>query len=301
MKQLFAAFFTLYTSVAFSCDVCGCASGPGFDGMLNNNTFHFVGLRATYNPYTSIHRSVVTQLTTRSQEQFFRGEILGRWQFATRWNVEGTLPYVVNYQMEASSDTLIHGFGDALVKTNWNALVRKGEVHRHILTLGAGFKLPTGRFVSHEEGEVNLAPGSGSWDPLLTLGYRYSFKRWNMLVEQQYQFKTANRYHYRYGDLYQAGIQLLYRFTAGKELEILPMLGVDYQYTGVDKIAGVPISDSYNSGQQLRGSAGLQLIGKSIMVRIRASLPIYQSLANGEVRAGASAEAGFFYLLHTQN
>lgn len=103
---------------------------------------------------------------------------------------------------EFSSQTY-SGFGDVRI-------MARHAFHqslRHLFIGGIGIKTPTGEYTLRDahEGAINepgVQPGTGSWDPLLSIYYAYQIRPRGLdwFVAGSWQIATENSLDYRFGD-----------------------------------------------------------------------------------------------------
>ena len=98
----------------------------------------------------------------------------------------------------------VSGIGDitamALYRLTANREVRPSDV----VTVGFGVKTATGSFTETSSSgkfvHAHMQPGTGSWDPLLSLLYTKIIDQFLLQADGTYQYTTKNRQGYEFGD-----------------------------------------------------------------------------------------------------
>ena len=298
MKVYISILVVLISFDVFACDICGGVSTPGSDGLLFGNQYHFIGFRMNYARFQSFHRNTFSQDTIVSREHFIQTSIAGRWQFSKRFNAQLDVPYRINAQYIETEDQFQQGLGDIKFLVNWMFLNQENdEGTSNFLALGLGAKMPTGNYSAEPWETSNLSPGTGSWDPQFSLNYRLSKKQFNFQLENSFALKTANKYGYRYGNALSSRATAFYSFKTKKNNRFLPLLGIGYLFTDVDRIDDYLVSESFNSGHVFNVEVGANYLLKNWMLNTKWSQPIVQTIANGDVVSKGTLEFGIHYLI----
>jgi hypothetical protein len=100
----------------------------------------------------------------------------------------------------------VSGLGDVTLTGSYRIWQEgEGPVPKGALSVGAGVKFPTGSDDVTENGKrihAHMQPGTGSWDPLLSVSYWHMFFGNTLMAEAgaQYRVATRNSLGYCYGD-----------------------------------------------------------------------------------------------------
>jgi hypothetical protein len=153
-----------------------------------------------------------------------------------------SLPYVRN-TMDMTSDggmmgwmdmTMkpVSGLGDASAMVLYR-LYANGEIKpTDAFTLGCGVKAPTGSFTETKSSgkliHAHMQPGTGSWDPLLSLVYTKMIEQFLLQSDVTYQYTTRNRQGYEFGD--STSVNLSAKYAVVRELNI--GAGLTYLHIG---------------------------------------------------------------------
>lgn len=154
------------------------------------------------------------------------------------------------------------------------------------LTLGFGVKTPTGSFTTMNSKNTayvhaHMQPGTGSWDPLLSLLYTKMMDQLLLQADATYQHTTRNRRGYEFGDSVAAGLSGKYAIirefnvTAGLTyLHVGQASDKDDNYTNLASI----MDDQRNTGgNSLWFSPGIQLLPiVNSMLDLKVQVPLWE-------------------------
>ncbi|WP_438965663.1 transporter [Flavobacterium sp.] len=266
------------------CDACGCsASGGsmGFASMLNSN---FIGVRYFNQSYKS--NDGLYSNSPWYNENFNTIQIWTRIPVAKNIQISALLPYHFHNRESATGKQDISGIGDATVLGMYTIYQTKKDSANlyHALQLGAGIKIPLGKFDAANNGSVNPSyqVGTGSWDYLLASEYVIKRKQLGLNSMLNYVIKTENDKNYRFGNQFNYATTLFYLIEK-EAFSLVPQIGV----------AGEVYEDNYQLNQKVRGTAGDIFMGKlgfeigkdKFSFGANAMLPINQNLTDGNVKS----------------
>ncbi len=135
--------------------------------------------------------------------------------FTSRLKAFVSVPYIRNTMDMTSSNGMMLGWtdmtmpstsgpGDATVMGLYRLYTDREIRPSDAITIGLGIKTPTGSSTERTAGgkliHAHMQPGTGSWDPLVSLIYT---KMWNSLLFQAdgtYQLATRNSEGYKFGN-----------------------------------------------------------------------------------------------------
>lgn len=303
MKQLLLLCAAMVLSMGHvqACDVCGCAAGNQYLGLLPEPGLHFVGVQYQYNSFEAKHPSLFAgRPDEESRIRYNTLQLWGRYAIGNRVQLYGFVPWRYNVQ---HADTNVHrasGISDVSVMAGVVLLNKSSQTTQHQLFAAAGSKLPTGQYIGIAEadqlGLPNLQPGTGSFDFLLNANYTLRYNRYGMNVDASYTFTTANRDSYKYGNRLSTGL-MLFRTFGKRNADIIPQLGARYEYTlhDYDNYPDRWLNEQ-TGGYMAFASAGLQAYYNKTGVRLMGNLPIAQQYSKGYVQSKQRLEISVFYL-----
>ena len=290
MKKILIFSLLLIQTTAWSCDICGCANGGAYFGIMPQIGRPFVGLRYRMSSYDSHLNSKLL----RTKETFRATELWARFYPAKRIQVLAFAPYYFNHQQDIASGVVrrLQGLGDITLLGNYNLFNTfwdSTRVHRvnHSLLVGAGLKVPTGRFRYNqtEVSEVNnpnFQLGTGSVDVLLSALYSMRIGSWGWNTDLTYKVNSTNVQEYRFGNRLTANSLIFYT----KELShvtLMPNAGMYAEVAAQDFRDGV--RNRQTGGYVTMANTGLEVYLKRFSIGATYQLPVIQNLADHELKA----------------
>jgi hypothetical protein len=286
--KLVVVFMAFFVVESRACDVCGCANGGTFFGVLPQSHRSFVGVRYRLRSFDS-H---LTSVLFKSSETYQTTELWGRFYPFKRTQLLAFLPYNFNAQTVQSSGktTKIQGFGDASVimqyqvfTTLFDSTARRFD---HSLLVGGGLKLPTGKFnynANETVANANFQLGTGSLDYLVNMTYTLRKKSGGLNLETNYRIATANNQNYRFANRLSAAATLFRSIQATKALSLLPNAGFSAEYAKEDIKNGE--RNSYTGGFQGNLNLGTEVYATRFMAGFSVQVPVYQQLAKSDLKS----------------
>jgi hypothetical protein len=280
-------------SFAQACDICGCGIGNNYIGLLPEFQKRMLGVRYRHNRmYTHLGiNQAHTHLTTI--EKYQNVELWGGWQFYNKWRLLVNVPYNIIQKENAVTLKQENGLGDVQMNIYRNLLEKKltskqAKIWSHSMWIGAGLKLPTGKYnaiVSNENLNATntYQLGTGSIDAIFAVMYdiRKMDMGWNTQV--QYKYNTINKDNYSYGNKWSISTQLYHKFFIKKRLRLVPSLGTLYENSTLDKKYGYDVFAS--GGTMISGQLGLEVNVKRWALGFNYQHPLYQNLAHSIIAA----------------
>lgn len=299
MKYIIGAILALVISMPVrACDVCGCGSGGGMFGVLPQSQKHFVGMRYQFRYFDSRHVALFPgDPEMKTRETYHIAEIWGRWVPHERVQVFAFLPMQWSSQQTDSARYNLLGIGDMSIQVHYVALKKTDSTgrHGHLLQLGAGIKLPTGRHdLVAQEGVVlpALQPGTGSVDIPFSLIYQAKFNKHGLALESSFRLNTTNIKGYKFGNKATAIARYMYWIPRGF-WTILPSAGAWFEYAAMDRDNGV--RTDYTGGMALSAGGGIDVYFKSFAFQLHVSQPVWQNMGEGQISARTRIQTGLIY------
>jgi hypothetical protein len=281
----------------FDCDACGSsASGGsmGFSSMLNNN---FVGLRYFKQSYTS--RDGIFANSPWIDENFNTIQAWTRIPVTERIQISALIPYHFHERTLSTGTENISGLGDITIMGLYSLFETKSDsaVYTHKLNVGAGIKMPTGKFTeANNAGTINQSfqLGTGSWDYLLVTEYVVNRKDLGLNTMLNYTFKTQNDKNYQYGNQFNYASTLFYLFDLNS-VQIVPQAGIAGEVYETNKQHGQDLPNT--AGDILFGKFGIEVGKNKFSIGANAMLPINQNLSSGNMEANYRWSVNLNYTL----
>lgn len=264
---------------AAACDICG-------GGMNNMNPYLFPHLSKSYIGLSYLHNHYrLNEDGTVSNQYNNSFVVTGQYTIKTRLQVLVLLPFQSNTISTTSSSMNAQGLGDITFLVNYLAIQKNIGKTRHVISAGAGIKLPTGEYNPSKTGEIanqNFQLGSGSKDVLTNLVYRFNVGNFSLNTVGAYKYTTANKEGYRYGDVVTAGATAVY--VIQKEgFSLAPYLQAVNENHYRD--AANHVLQNHSGGNVLYTGAGLDVSVNRTTVGINYQLAANQNLIGGELTA----------------
>ncbi|MHB8843693.1 MAG: transporter [Nitrospirota bacterium] len=239
--------------------------------------------------------------------------------FSSRFQAFISLPHVRNtMDMTSSLGAMLgwqdmtmaptSGVGDAVLMGLYRLNGSQETEQTGAVSVGLGVKAPTGSSTErYDNGRLvhfHMQPGTGSWDPLLTV--KYTTKAAELLTLQAdaaYHYTTSNREGYEAGD--SASLGLAGRYVLMKALGI--SAGLTYVHTGkASDRNGRYYNAATNSslmddpantgGDSLWFSPGLQAFPvKNLALEAGVKLPLWENVNGIQLVARSIVSAGIAY------
>jgi hypothetical protein len=211
MKKILSVLLILLASFQVkACDICGCSSGNYFLGPTPQFNKNFIGLRYSFRSYHTVLKNDPSQF---SRDFYQTTELWAGFKVMERIQVLAFIPYNINQSVTDDGLKMNQGLGDATLIGNVNVLNK-----RYITTdtlsamqqvwIGAGVKLPTGRFSPNPAEPVSSAnsqPGSGSLDFLVSASYLAVVDVWGVTGNLTYKINQSAS-GYRFGNRLTASV-----------------------------------------------------------------------------------------------
>jgi hypothetical protein len=173
----------------------------------------------------------------------------------------------------------VDGIGDPNMLVLYNLINTTGDMTRswqHTLQVGGGLKFPLGDYRAYDGEEIlnrNFQPGTGSLDFLFTTNYVLRYNLWGVGIESAYKLNGKNKYDYRFGNQFNAGMNFFYWLGFGNS-GLMPMAGLYYERSAVHKEDHYKLDNT--GGHILMSNLGLQASVRQLTFNFSYQVPLYQ-------------------------
>ena len=297
MKKIIFLFLFLLVTTTYTraCDACGCSLGANYFGILPQFNKNFVGVRFSQSHFNAhMHHEGSSLPDEYSTDTYTRAELWGRFYLSPKIQLFAFVPYHYNTMEGNEQNAVVSGLGDIsasaqflLINTGEDALSR----FRHTLRLGAGIKLPTGKF-DEEDGGIVLTPnfqrGTGSVDFIVNGLYTARVGKVGLNTELGYKINTANSDGYRFGNQFNSAASFFYwqNFKKAK-VSLLPNAGVYFEQASKHKDGDILKANT--GGYATFFSYGLETYIGPLAIGLNIKTPIQQKL---NTETGVDLQAG---------
>jgi hypothetical protein len=222
----------------------------------------------------------------------------GGYGFSPRFKGFVSIPYLRNTMDMIMSNGVGMGWmdmtmepisapGDATVMGLYRIYTDRDIRPNKALTVGFGVKTATGSSTETTSSgsyiHAHMQPGTGSWDPLVSLLYTQMINPFLMQADITHQFTTRNRQGYEFGD--STAVNLGATYAVVREFNVsagLTYLHVgrasdrDGKYTDLTSLMDDPAN---TGGDSLWFSPGIQVLPiKNAMVDMKVQFPIWEDV-----------------------
>ncbi len=269
-----------------ACDFCGCGVGNYYFGampMFHKNMFGFRYRQFSFDSHLGS--------PFQSNEKFSVSEAYFRFYPHRKWQVVGFIPYAIHSQKLSNEVRSLSGLSDVMTMISYNVWNNQYDSSKlkHILFLGMGIKLPTGKYKFDKNDEKivaneNFQLGTGSTDFILNIFYSFRWDKWRLNTTANYKVNTKNDNQYRFGNRYSVDISLLRIQQIHKRLALAGSIGLYGESSKRDERNGYFVNGT--GGNLLMFNFGLDtFISDRIFLGTQIQKPIYQRLSDGMVKA----------------
>lgn len=301
MKNLILALLLAgFSSYLNACDICGLSGSSNYFGILPNPHWNFAGFRYQYRSFHSSHSSLLGENGKIESDEFYNTtQVWGRYTPIENLQVYAFIPYNHFNKNENGKRSTLSGLGDISLLVNLlvlNTSDNKSSIFKHILQVGAGIKLPSGKSnLSGTDQEINsnFQSGTGSFDFPVNLIYTLAYKKTGINTEFTYQFNTANKQGYKFGNRLSSSMSFYYQ-TAFKKTNILPSIGLNFEESEINTKDYV--IQLYTGGQALYTNIACEISINSFSLGVNYQHPIWQNIGGNTITANDRISTSLIYL-----
>ncbi|MDU0807692.1 hypothetical protein [Aquirufa regiilacus] len=296
-KLLLFLLFASYTT--WGCDLCGCSNSNSFFGLMPASNRGFLGVRYR----TQSFDSHIGSSYLASHEQFQSTEVWGRFYPVKNIQVLGFLPYNMHSQQTSTQKFQVTGLGDPSFLIQYNLInTLLDTTYRelnHNLLVGAGLKLPLGKFRydtanPSEVANANFQLGTGSIDFTIQSTYGIRYQAWGLNFDGQVKLTGTNPEEYKFGNRISGATTLFYAYGKGHRITLMPYANLYAEYSTYDKSQG-QVNTRTGGSMSLVG-LGIECTSRKAMFGTTIQTPIIQQLSGGEIKANNRISAHFTFL-----
>lgn len=278
--------FLLISFNQFACDVCGCGIGGNYLGIIPNFSQNLWGI--SYQSQTFQHPQTHLNLNNGNlvqEDVFHRTELWTRQYVHPRVQVFAFLPYQLHQRMDEGQSTEISGIGDIRAMALYS-IINTGDSTqsqwKHTWQMGAGVKLPTGKYQQRDD-QRQMLPllfqiGNGAYGWSFHQVYTLRYKSFGMNTELQYRFNGTNELNYQQGDQFMGRLNLFY-WKNFDGFRLLPSLGLLFEH--FDQDMAFDQVEKNTGGLTYLANAGLDVYSGNWMFQLFAQKALHNDLAYG--------------------
>ena len=271
-----------------ACEICGCGVGNYYIGLLPQFRSHFIGFRYHYNKFNT---RLVSDPSQYSKDFYQTAEVWSGWNIGKHIQLLAFVPFNFNHQVSDEGTTNLRGLGDAMLLANYklfevNSKTSNGNNINQQFWLGAGLKLPTGKFeIEANDPDVaslaNRQLGSGTTDILLNGMYNIRTGKIGITTQANYKVNGTNKDEFHFGNKFSASSFVSYGFNS-KATMISPNIGLLYQNTSESRLQNSKVD--LTGGSLLQGALGIEFGFNKVSLGANVQLPVAQNFAEEQTK-----------------
>lgn len=272
-----------------ACNICGCASGANYNGILPQYRKNILALRHRYRSFDQ-YELQRDGSKLKSNFQYQTIDLWGRIYLKDRIQFFFTVPYTVNTLTDdVNGSSVLNGIGDITLQVNYNVINTTYDTSRthtvqHNLLIGGGVKLPTGKYQQRNKDELmyaaNFQAGSGAYSYMANLIYTFRYRKVGFNADVNYIYNTENELKYAFGNQFTSSLTLFAWLKKGKTT-FLPNTGVFYEHLQRDIDNGY--YNNLSGGYALNYNLGMDVYFKKLFAGITFQTPVVQEIGSDDV------------------
>lgn len=266
-----------------------------------NSLAVFMRQRAMYGEYNLFGEMIATKHAGHGNDIALWGEevyetyntleLRGNYYFREKWKTTLILPFVSNRQQVGSWDRYtVNGLGDPILMESYQIYNTKRDTSSKSfsqrLTAGLGIKIPLGKTdirFNHGTPNLDLQPGSGSWDGLGYIAYMMKWKFLGANANVNAKFNGKDKLNYQYGRVYNITANLFTDLNV-KSVTVRFLAGLYLERAKMDRTIGTVGEPSYihknTGGTILFANTGIQIFTDRFLL-FGEYQPVVKSNLNG--------------------
>ena len=284
-KLLILILLTISLQNAFSCDICGCSSGNYFIGPFPQFNKYFLGMRYSFRSFNTVLNSDNNQF---SNDFYQTVELWGGLRLNKKWQLFMFAPYNINQSVSDEGKKQNNGLGDMTLIGNYNLfdkkyLTKDTQTVSQQLWIGAGVKLPTGKFsidTSELVSSANSQSGTGSFDFLITATYTLVIEDWGLTSNIIYKINQTSS-DFKFGNRFTA-TAFTFRAFQFKKYTLSPNIGLLYENLNPNELDKTKIAST--GGSDLLAAIGLETRIDQFTIGFNAKLPLMQNISDSQTK-----------------
>jgi hypothetical protein len=272
----------------YACDGCGGGASGNFQGVIplfGQNQFAF-----RVNAFSSTHPTAAFSSTLPPsiilEDHFLQHEFTFRKFSSKKIIYSASVPLGINTRVETARTTQIKGIGDIQLGAS-RILINTSDSSfrtvKHILTIGLGLALPTGKYMQRDETMLRLPAsfqlGKGAYAYNFNLYYVLRRNNLGIALNGQERVYSANELNYKFGNYTALSAVAFYRLNfESQRLTLLPQLGIGNENQEKDYSYGV--AEYSTGGNQTWANLAIDVYrgrwayGVNFQQKIQSNIPV---------------------------
>ena len=281
-----------------ACDGCGGGASGNFQGVVplfGQNQFAFrMNYFSAIHPVTAYSSPLPASII--KEDHFLQSEFTFRKFTSKKMIYSLSIPMGINTRIETARTTQIKGIGDIQLGAS-RILINTSDssfrTSKHILTVGIGLALPTGKYMQRDETllrlPANFQLGKGAYACNFNLYYVFRRKSLGLALNAQERLFSANELNYEFGNSTALSAVAFYRLNMeGLRLTLMPQGGLAFENQNQDFSYG--IAEASTGGNQIWANLAIDAYrgrwayGINFQQKIQSDIPLGE--AESHMRMG---------------
>ncbi|NOQ75009.1 MAG: hypothetical protein GQ574_23550 [Crocinitomix sp.] len=284
--------------LSFACDNCNVYLNLSPNDYKNSIGI-FMRHREMYGEYNLLGEMITTRHAGHGNdmafwgekvvEKYFTYELRGSFYIREKWKTSVILPMVNNLQQIGDYRRYnITGIGDPIIMESYQVFNTKQDALsgalKQRLSIGAGLKFPLGKTnLEYTNGipNLDLQPGTGSWDALVFIAYTVKWKFAGITANVNHKRNGLDAEDYRYGAVTNGTLNL-FSDLSFKRFKVRLSTGVYIEHAQMDETAlysnELPFKHYDTGGTVLFGNGKIQVFTDHFTAFLEYQTPLKNSL-----------------------
>lgn len=275
---------------SFACDVCGGGGSGNFQGVVPLFGQNQLSFRSNY--FNAIHpigaHSAPVPASILLEDHFLQQEFSYRKFTPKKMIYSLSIPFGINTRITTDRTTQIKGIGDIQLGASrilLNTSDSSFRIIKHILTVGVGIALPTGKYMQRDETLLRLPTyfqlGRGAYAYSFNLYYVLRRKNLGLALNAQERIFSENELSYQFGNSTTLSAVAFYRLNLeSQRLTLLPQFGIGSENQKQDFSYGV--AEVSTGGNQTWANFAIDAYRGRWAYGINFQQKIHSSIPSGE-------------------
>ena len=232
-----------------ACDGCGGGASGNFQGVIplfGQNQFAFrMNYFSAIHPISAYSSPLPTSIIR--EDHYLQQEFTFRKFTSKKMIYSLSVPLGINTRIETARTTQIKGLGDIQMGAS-RILINSSDssfrASKHILTVGIGLALPTGKYMQRDETllrlPANFQLGKGAYAYNFNLYYVFRRKSLGLALNAQERLYSKNELSYQFGNSTALSAVAFYRLNMeSSRLTLMPQIGLAFENQNQDFSYGI--------------------------------------------------------------
>ena len=251
-------------------------------------------LRASLPIQYVIDTQLANDPTQFSKDFYQTIELWSGFNIGKRWQVLAFIPFNFNHNNSDEGISNTNGLGDIALLGNYKVFdnISKNGNDKTVsqqFWLGAGIKLPTGKFhIDPADPDIaaaaNTQIGSGSTDVMLNAMYNIHIAQLGISTNVNYKINKNNKNEYKFGNRLSANSFVYYSVPVSKAKAVFtPNFGLLFQHSAANMLNNDKVN--LTGSNVLMAAGGIEMSFNKITVGFNTQLPVTQNFAAGQTKS----------------